>query len=128
MSVIIGVSMGLVLFACIIVGIVTIKPLNPKEDGVIADGEGNSSVEGDNNTKSPKSNASSSKNNSISAHGLAGHLAGVTAGEYYIYACSLSRRFHRSDFLSSGNRVKGNYCTHKFIIQDILDAMTPLGI
>ena len=84
MSVIIGVSMGLVLFGCIIGGIVFVKPLNPKEDGVISDGEGNSSIiEGD-NTKSPKSNASSSKNNSISAHGLAGHLAGVTAGERLI--------------------------------------------
>ena len=81
MSVIIGVSMGLVLFACIIIGIVTVKPLNPKDDGIIADGEGNSSViEGD-TTKSPKSNGSSSKNNSINAQGLAGHLAGVTAGE-----------------------------------------------
>ena len=78
MSVIIGVSMGLCVFFFIIVGIVFIKPLNPKEDGVIADGEGSTSVEAD--TKSPKSNGSS-KNNSISAHGLAGHLAGVTAGE-----------------------------------------------
>ena len=83
MSVIIGVSMGLVLFACIIMGIVTIKPLNAKDDGVISDGngEGNSSLAEGDTSKSPKSNASSSKNNSISAHGLAGHLAGVTAGE-----------------------------------------------
>ena len=83
MSVIIGVSMGLVLFGCIIMGIVTIKPLNPKDDGVISDGgdERNSSLAEGDTSKSPRSNASSSKNNSISAHGLAGHLAGVTAGE-----------------------------------------------
>ena len=79
MSVIIGVSMGLVLFACIIVGIVTVKPLNPKDDGVIADGEG-SSLEGGENAKSPKPN-SSPRDNSINVHGLAGHLAGATAGK-----------------------------------------------
>ena len=105
MSVIIGVSMGLVLFACIIIGIVTVKPLNPKEDGVIADGEGNSSVEGDNaNTKSPKSNGSSSKNNSINAHGLAGHLAGVTAGESSTEFCLTQLRDYDLRVLASSGR------------------------
>ena len=91
MSVIIGVSMGLVLFGCIIMGIVTIKPLNPKDDGVISDGgDGNSSLADGDTSKSPKSNASSSKNNSISAHGIAGHLAGVTAGELLSHISAIS--------------------------------------
>ena len=80
MSVVIGVTMGLIVFAGIIIAIVFIKPLHSKDDDVVEDADEGSSLDGAaaaGGSKSPKTSSSATP---AGGSFLSARLAGTSAG------------------------------------------------